>query len=628
MFSRPLLLLVALCAGLPAQEFPYWNTVPLPGPLSTPANNAGFKVVAFGTNCAVQTATDVHLYSGILRTWTQIPVSPAATPYLRFNDHVVVRDGNLVHGWSTRTGVVDTIVVSPTATVATGVDGGSWTASVVDGNVVYGYAAFAGGWSSLTTASATPTVQHSNHLFVVQDGAAVYGFSAYFGTFEPAPLSTVRVVQQSLAVCTTASDDVWTFSSYDNLWSSTHFPGASSATTHHWATYALLVAGTNVLGCSGDGVKFAVHTGANAPTNVKIAPECAIFMDGPTVVGFAPAVAAFATMVPVNTPSPTLFPAENRFGCYAVVLDGPDLYAFSGVFGTFVGPVTGPFAMTYSDATAFAASTVGGTSYVYSGVKHAFYATTATFTASQILYNGLVLTTPTGYVGFSSRLGTFSVLNAPTGVPAIHGSLFSVLNGASASVYDSVLGRWETFSGTGPLTASTWRLTQILHDGSTAYGFSLFTNVVDSTPILGTIAEFRANSEIAYVLTDTHLHVFTSFGTLSPLFRFPEHARHQPRGSDLRLFQTATPGSFVDAFVSDLPLYQPLAPFGTVLIDYASPAFFSFPVGIVPASGILENAYPVPTIPGFVGLQLRIQNVVQPPAGIPWITSAVAPVFL
>lgn len=611
-----------------AQEGSYWNEYPLPGPLLSIPNNGASKVVASGTNVTIITSTDVHMYSGIRRSWTVVPISPSATVYSRYNEHVLIKDGAQVTAWSTRSDTLQTITVSPAAVINPGVEGRGWTASVTDGSTVYVFASFSGNWTTIATASPTPTVSLSNHIAVVEDGSNIWAVSAYYGQAIVAPAGTVQIVQENLVVTQDATNLCRGYSSLTNTWTSLPAAGALGS-PQAFASYALFSVGNDVIGFSADSPGFTTYSGTGAPTAFYRAPECAGFVESGLLVGYSPATGTFATRA-ITTGSPFIIAAENRFGCYVFMNDGGTLWAFSGVNGAWAAPVSGSFISTFSDAAIFARDTTGtGTSYAYSPFTNTWHAAPAVAILSvSILYQGCVLRHAGGFEGFSSRNGTWTSWVGTPGTTILHGSLFSSVSGSNAVIYDNILDRWVTVTGSASLVANAWRLTEILHDGTTAYGFALSSHFVDSIPTQGTVQEVRANSEIGFVLTDTHLYTYTSFGTFAPQFRFPEHARQQSRSASMRLTQLAQPGDFVTMAVADQFDYQDLPPYGKLFLNPASPVLFTVPLGFVPANGLLDVSFFVPNLPYLNGLKLHLQNIVQPTIGLPWFTSAIHPVIM
>jgi hypothetical protein len=599
-----------------AQEGDYWNTRTLPGPLTAP-------VVAFGTNITLRTATDVWVYSGVLHTWSQIPVSPAAVVYSEYNDHVIVRDGTSVHGWSTRTGAVTTISVSPSATVIAGTTGRTWTAAVVDGNTVHAYASFRGTWTTLATSS-TPSVTLDKVTMVVQDSSNVYALSAFFGNFVSSPAATLRTVSENSAVTVDGSDVVRGFSALANTWTSHTFPGASSATLGLGFTFVLLQTPTTMLGFSAITRSFEEYLASGSMTTLRVAPEAAAFLDGGQVVGFSPSNCSFATQSVGG--SPTLTPAENRFGSFVLASDGNDLHAFSGITGTFATLSGGPYSLSISDTSVFAQG--ASASYAYSAMRGQWYSSpVATGGVPTILYNGAIVEGGGALHAFSARSGSWSTLAHASATVAIHGSFYTSTSGNVVDIYDSRDGQWTSFTTTSaPNPWSVWRLMGITHDGVNAYGYSLFSNRPASVALQGAVQEYRANSEIAFVRTDTHIHVFTGVGSLSMKIRFPEHSRGLARGTPLFLQQTGPVGSVVrgalrlgDALRQGLPGRSPfqLGPHG---------AFPSY--GVIPAAGVLDITLLVPPDPRLIGLQVPMMNVIAPPSGTAWMTNSVVPIVL
>src|SRR5262249_6208316 len=92
-----LVLLLAASAAAQAPDGPYWSAYAIP------ANVTASRLQ--GSQFVAQTPTAVHLYSGLLRTWTILPVSATAQINMA-NDYTVVLDGTSFHAYSARTGTV------------------------------------------------------------------------------------------------------------------------------------------------------------------------------------------------------------------------------------------------------------------------------------------------------------------------------------------------------------------------------------------------------------------------------------------------------------------------------------------------------------------------------------------
>lgn len=609
---------LALTGLAAAQEGQYWDTLPLPGPLVAP-------VVAFGTNLTLRTATDLHVYSGITRTWAQIPLTPSSLVHSEYNDHVIVRDGATIHAWSTRTGEVSTITVSPSATLTVGTTGRTWVAAVVDGNSVHAYASFKGTWATLTTATSNPPITLDKVTLLVQDGTTDYALSAYFGDFVPAPAGTKKVVAEVVALTVDGSDVVRGYSALSNTWSEHTLAGAGTASVSPGFTYALLQTPDVTLGYSADTRTFAEYARTDTFAGVTVAPEAACLLDGDQVVGFSPALCSFDGIAVSSTP--TLIPAENRFGSFVLAVDGSEVHAFSGVKGTFAPPLDGPVTLSVSDTAAFAQG--ASSSHVYNALANLWSPSPVdTPSSTTLLYNGVVVSDGSETFGYSGREDRWIALGKAPGTVAFHGSLYTSTVGNTVDLFDSRLGRWTAIqAGAAPNPMSVWRLTGITHDGSEAHGFSLFQGIPSSVALQGTVQEYRANSEIAFVRTDTHVHVFTSLGSLSMVLRYPEHSRGQPRGTPLLLQQTGPAGSLVFGHVGFASDFRPLGNLGVLLFDLGAP-HVRYLQSVIPANGRLDLAVPVPPDLSLNGVGVHIQHVLKPSGQPLRLTSSVSPVLL
>ena len=138
---RKTLLAVAASACLAATgitqnpDGPYWNEYPIP------AGMTAYNVL--GSVVALEAPNAIHLYSGQLRKWTVQPVGNAPTLSIT-NSYCIIQDGTKIHGYSSRTGKVETLNVSATAALHVGSLSSSWVAVVVDGTTIYGWSGFYG----------------------------------------------------------------------------------------------------------------------------------------------------------------------------------------------------------------------------------------------------------------------------------------------------------------------------------------------------------------------------------------------------------------------------------------------------------------------------------------------------
>ncbi len=600
-----------LAAGTP--DGPYWAEIPIP---------AGFggTIQALGTLVQFRTTSDVHLWSAITREWTVVPVSPSATVNV-FNAYAIIEDGSVVHGYATRTGVVDTLVLTGPPLLHHGPNTSGWLSIAQLGADLYGFASFDGKWVHQPIASSTASVGISQVAGVVWDGIDAYGFSAYHGTFVPTPAPTVTQIQAAGDVA--VANDAGTirgFSAQRGAWAVTSFPSADTGLVDRG--YALFTNGPNVLAFSGYTATFSAYTAGSSSYSLFTDRNVFAIVEGSVVTGYASGVGAFASQT-FNAPIALL--EDDLFA----VVESDGVTVFSGLFATFSTKLTGTFVVSTNEAMVWAETM--GTSYAYSLEKDVWSPAPIPFTGSTtaaVVRNAVVLIDPSGYAGFSGRTATWS--SAASTSPFTYdakpqGDVFVGIEGSTLHMFDPVLARWASFTGAQPPSLDTWRQAVVATDGASAFGFGLMNNVWDEIPLQGNLVQLDANSSSGYVVTDTHVYAYSAHGSFSTLSRWPEFTRFQPKGVDLRLLQRAPVGSSVVTFVGTGPGYVPAGDLGTLFLDPS--ALFVFPFGTVPAGGLLDVAVPIPDLPVLNGYEARLQNGVMTPGGSQWLTSAVSPVF-
>jgi len=137
--------------ALPSGEPFRWVDLPLP-----PGFSSATTVRALGTSGWFRTATDVYMWSAIRLNWVVVPVSPSAI-VLQYNDYITIEDGNVVHGYATITGAVETLNLASTPTVYHGPVSSNWVSIAVLGNDAWSFGAYDGHWRHRTLAGTTIT---------------------------------------------------------------------------------------------------------------------------------------------------------------------------------------------------------------------------------------------------------------------------------------------------------------------------------------------------------------------------------------------------------------------------------------------------------------------------------------
>ncbi|MBK6939037.1 MAG: hypothetical protein IPH13_02370 [Planctomycetes bacterium] len=595
-----------------------WTTLTLPpNQISIPNS--------IGTTVTFMTTTDAWLYSGITKEWTVLPVSNPS-PIFQANDYCIIQDGNLIHGFASHTGKVDTITTSGSATMVSGPASSSWVTLVADGTTLYGFGGFHGKWESVTLSQPNPTLVANRLIGLALDGSTVWGLSAHHGTFVPvaADLAALLTVVGEGEAATASSPGVFRgFSAQQNTWATQAVPvGALSFQKNE---YAMLWSGNQAWGYSGLTGTMASHTASAPIVNIDGAEGVAGFVDGTDVVCYSSGRGQFVSR-PAVAPS---FYFDYHF---AFVFESGSVTPFSALTGQYGATLPGTYSVTANDAVAYLDSATGD--YAYSPVLNTFaVAPLSNPTSVSCVRDSVVLGHSSGYEAYSARHGTWVSLatsligsfQAPTS-----GATFAAIDGVGETVhvFDARLNRWATVSGQGPLTIKISRHTIMAHDGTTGFGFGQPSGEWYSVPLTQAPSKFDTASSIGALTHGSELSVYSVQGSFAYTGRYPEFTQAINLGNTLRLHQVAPPGSNLLLLLGVQPAYIDM---GTTLGHlYIDPSFFvviPWPVA-VDGDGILDMDIAMPNNPIIIGLQPQLQNYVIPPAGAdPWLSSSVAPVL-
>lgn len=608
------LLLACVPSLAQSSDGAYWNEYP------RPANATQFR--GLGSVVMIETPTDYHFFSGQHRKWDVFPVT-APTFVGIANKQAVWRDGSTIYGYSSFSAKAAPLPVSPTATVNMGSLSSSWTTYVVDGLDVYAFSAFFGEWKRLACA-ATPTVSINSHMVTATEGGRSHAFSAFFGewtTLSTQGVTATLVWRNGAFALIDAPGVIGAFSAYTNTWTTIGYPTANLAMDARDAYASLSTGGTDRLWFS---ALRGMFTFSNFPagSSTIYGPSVAVVTTpSGQVFGYAPGSGVVSA---INTlPNPSVQVAAGSFGGFAFVDDGVSLIGFSGLRGTATqAPVYFPSTRTLGDTAGFATG-ANGEGQAYSAIR-GDWTQSPNLVASGITANFEVIlrTTATGYQAYSARSGTFADLTTASGavVMLTQGSIIGVRDGTGVSVFDARYGRWTRIDTAANPTFGTHRLVGIGHDGVNAHGFSMWTYEWETIPIQGTVVSQTVNSSIAYLLTSSHVYVYTATGSMNTFARFPEFSRFQVLGQPLQHTQTGNPGSFVIALLSLTDTELP-SPFGWVRVDL-NPMFYS--LGFVPADGRLYSPIPTPDVPVLRGSTLYMQDVLLKPNGDIKLSNALA----
>ncbi len=616
-----LLVLGVFGAAAVAGDLNNWRTIPLP------AGAGSFGSI--GTTVTFQTGTDVHLWSGVSKQWTVVPIVTGISFFEQYNAYVVFRDGNDIHGWSTREDVVDTITVSPTATIKSGPVSSSWVTIVVDGTQAWGFSGFRGHWVPLTLSAPSPTIVANRLLGIIKDGTNLHAFSAHWGTFvtTPGDASAAPAVSGEAECGTAHSPGIFrAFSAQQNTWTTQAIAGITTNVLR--SDYALAVAGNTVFGYSGLSGTLTSWT-STAPIGTITADEgCAAFLD--PALGKAVCYGSGPGIFSGLSVATATLQVDND---YALVVEPGQVTPYSALTGTYGPALAGTYTISKADEVAFADS--AGTDYAYSALLNQWFAApiVTPVGAPVLVRSSVVIPHTGGYEALSARYGTW--VSQATSTPnqflaPSSGATFCAFDDPApfnVFVFDSRLNRWEPASAPNPLTVQISRHTCMANDGISGFGFGMPTGRFDKVNLHGQpVTSFSTSSSSGYIVTPTEFHSYSVQGSLSYEGRFPEFTRAINLGNTLRLHQAGPAGSALIMFVGVAPGHYFAGPIiGWLDIDPSFLIVSSLPQTI-PASGMVQLDFSLPQVPVLVGIQPHVQNAVIPPGGVtPYLSTSVAP---
>lgn len=611
--------LIVCAAPLGAQPPSNWTTITLPANQTTPPNS-------IGTTVTFQTSNSVWLYSGITKEWTVLPVTGTPTVF-QANDYCIVRDGNLIHGFASHTGRVDTITASGSATVVSGPASSSWVTLVADGNQAWGFGAFHGRFESLTLSQPNPTMLANRLLGLLLDGTTAYALSAHHGTFVPvaADASATLSVVGEAEVGTAHSPGVFrAFSAQQNRWGVQNIP--SGAATLQQNEYAMAWSGNQIWAFSGLSGVLDTYTATNPIASVSGSEGVAAFIDGADIVCYGSGRGRF-----VPRTAPAALPTFDYH--FALLIDSNGITPFSAVTGTYGQTIAGSFTVQTNDAIAFA-DDGGGGGYAYSPILNTWTAAPAVSLQSVVLVrNSAVIVEALGYQALSARYGTWVPLATPSvgnfTAPANGATFLAFDNGGNtAHVFDARLNRWASVTGQAPLLARVSRHTAMVHDTFSGFGFGQPSSEWYAVPLSTAPSRFDTASSIGTLVHGNQISVYSVQGSFSYTGRYPEFTQAINLGTTLRLHQVAAPGSALALMFGSQAARIDLGPqLGRLYIDPAQLASIPWPQ-LVGVDGILHIGLPIPNNPYLVGSRIHLQTVVlEPSASQPWLSSSVAPVL-
>jgi hypothetical protein len=547
----------------------------------------------------------------------------SANPTVRvFNDIAFVLDGPRIVAFSSYKASIAILPVSPAATVLNpAAQSNDSILTVIDGTTLWTFSCFLGTWTSRVLTTPTPRIATQRHALVLGEGTSLWGMSAFFGTWVPATASTpaaAAFANGSWGVIETPGT-VYGFSAQRNAWSSAPALGAGVTSSRNedcivWSDASTALAYTGLRGV------FASTPIPSQPFTISSEALVSAVQSGSQLRLYSAVLGSWTSFVTVGTPSLSVRPQMVQWS------DGGILSAYSPFVGTVATMPIGASVDASNQGVAAAVDIRSSRVYLYSTLTGAWVAAPrdAVVALPSMIWCGALLRTSTGYAAYVGRTGRF--VHLATSAAAIawtdsNSSIIAVEDGTTLSLFEARAERWISVPiATPPLSVvRIWRTTVLAVDGSTVYGFGSGSGTVESTTLSGPPVEVTSNSENGRVAFGNTLAAFGSTSDLTTLYQFPEFRRVYALGSTLHLQMRAAPGSAAFALVgiaSAVPLVIP--PFGELLLEPAT--MFSVSLGVVGAESRLAFGFVLPDTPVLRGLELGFQGVVQPPAGIAYLT--------
>lgn len=598
-----------------AQHGP-WSSLPASG--ATLQNEQSLVVVTLGNT--------VFAFSAFTKNWAAVTGVYGPLSRTLLNEHLIVRDGSVFHGYSPRTGGFTALAASAGATLATNSNAQTFSSAVIDGNRVHVFFAFTGQWQTYTFPSA-PSVTMGRFCLLIGAAGTTYAISDFYGTLVPAPAGATPLRADGNMAFATAAGQLHGFGAGSNSWS----------TLNVAATPTIAIGNTQPTCASiRDGVTtamFSGHTGtfATLPVSpsatVTLERELGIAVDGSLVVGYSGLLGTQAVL-PMAAP-----PVVTMQQMFALVDDGTGVTAYSGTTGTFATPYVDPAAAIQTRAQIAVAFVGSNPVAAYSSMRNR-WDPVAVAPGSAAYMNAVALVTvdPAGTVtGWSQRgsgfvtatTGPVDAVTVGTNPPNTPETIW-LRAGNTMWTFNPRTEAWRSVTTAAPASLIRAHYQVILaQDGTNAYGFDIWNDAWSVEPLIGGYVGGSGQVQSGYVNDGTVIHAYGGFGALAMLGEFPDFYRAATAGMPLRHDVLADPGTFVVLLASVAPAYAVL-PFGTLLIDPNVMA--TLMIATAPPSGVLTHTMFVPS--GATGTEWFFQALVLGgPSGL-YLTNSTFPLLL
>jgi hypothetical protein len=564
------------------------------------------------TIVVLQEPDRIHTFSTVLKQWFTLPVSGGAVFY-GYDDHVIIVDNGQAHGFATRHGVFQSVPLA-NAPVVTGAPAPTWLSVLTDSTTTHLFSAFTGTWSSVTFGT-TPTTSVSKLTALVSDGAQTFGYSAAFGTLVPLPVSGVTtVLAMGYGGCAESPGQISFFSAPRNSWRTTaSSPTATLSAPPLRAATFLLRDGTNYTFWSALTDSLASLSTSGAET-VRYADLATVVIDGTQAWGYS---AATGNLHLSTTTAPTLLASSSY---WALLADGPDVLAFSGMRGTWSTLPNGAASTLTTNALSASAVLVDG-----SGVAHCYSSVTGQWHHSVAMsapvvhstYAGAVIRDPAlGCFGFSAMHGTFTALPGVTPTRIVQfGGNFVCETANQLHVFNPQLPAWRSQAIAGPTgVLRAHHAAVVADDGASIYFYGTYDDRWTRLFVSGLPSDLQPSDECGFFTLGNSACAFGASGQLSNEAIFPEWWRVLSRGSKSTWHIAGEPGALPLLALSTASGNTVVPGIGRLLIDpNAAVTLFVPPIPLV---GTTKYEWQLPNVAAAQGLTLHAQAAILKAQGI------------
>lgn len=580
------------------------TTTPLPDWVTLPFTNVTSHF-AEATIVVAQEPGKIHVYSSFTRTWSTLTTKSARPTYTGYDDHVVIQDGPLFWGFSTRFAKFKAMPVPGGTLVPSKAQ--SWSSVILNGRDSYHFSTLVGEWTRMPFAS-SPSVVTARLVVVLSDQGTTAAVSAHFGNYVPVQTKgTVTIDSRGLCGIARDSQHVHCFSAYRNRWTSV--PVSDNAVVTNppsRASYIVIQDGNNV-------TFYSAMTGT--ALTVAVPPAAVLTLSDDVAVITVPnssMVQAYSGITgKLDTKGIPVARTVTVRRYLATFEHTGGVDVFSAPLGKFATTLDGSYTVV-SDLSVAAATKGTTPAHAYSALTNRWSPVPASLPNATVhpTWCSVCIVDPAGGLhGFSAQTGQWASLQAPVADATFQtGAMFVARSGARLDTFNPRLTVWRTVdTGTPVKSVTCFDQALLAERGADLWAYCLFSDHWSKRTLASTPLGTQVRDELLIAYDATTLHVFGASDQLSNVAIFPYYWRVLARGGPLT-YHLAGHANDASLFLLNVNSTDISLPFGRLRVDPAGAIVFPMPP--LPAEGILRLPLGVPDDPSLVGVTLWAQALV------------------